>query len=137
MGRSVNYLNSSTEILYLPFETEDEFTSKEDWQWFKDDISDRLIELAPSLAKSKRWEGNEVRIILENNLVEVGLSEYCGLASISIRPHQLYWTKEGLARKWISQIWPKVQKEFETQRLERAGIFSNGESVYTKPHKEI
>lgn len=132
MGRSVDHLSNATEIMFLPFETEDEFTSQEDWNWFKDDITERLIEIAPSLTQvTRRWNSNEVRIILENDLVEVGLSEYCGLASVSIRPNENRRnTKEALANKWISQIWPKFIKMYDKTRLNKIGTFSNGEGVY-------
>jgi hypothetical protein len=134
MGRSVSYLSNAQHITYLNWECEE---GTEDFAW--DDLKESVIECFSkfktlSQPLNKKWDGRETSIILENAHSEVGISEYCGCVSISIRPIEDDYVKIGLATKWINLIWPKVLKEldkcFPTSHLHRIGGFSNGESVY-------
>jgi hypothetical protein len=140
MGRSVNYLSRATKVSYLHVETTwiDEETKEEieDNFWYddlKDNIESSLKTLYPSLTNCERWDGNEVFIFLENNLVEIAISEYCGLVSISIRPNSHWSTKEQLAEHWINKVWHKAEEKFKdfSDVLVKQGTFSNGESVYS------
>lgn len=177
MGRSVNYLNRASGVIYINHEVSEDViceycgndnTSKLDedndqghnnicndcnktfegypldpeleWDFFTENIEDILKNRIPSLdildRKHSRWEGNEVRIFAENKLVEFGISEYCGLVSISVRPidNEYSWGKEGLAINWIQQTWPGLRddiiKSFPKDALYKIGTFSNGEGVY-------
>lgn len=140
MGRSVNYLSHASFTTYINHEVDEDesvdyFIARENWQWFKEGLTELLQEICPSLDECKRWEGNEVHIFLENNHAELGLSEYCGLVSLSIRVHESgYNTKTGLAFVWINQVWPKIltalDKRYKT--FNKLGSFSNGEGVYQR-----
>ena len=143
MGRSVDYLSRAIHVVYISNATDtdesvDEYIAQENWQWFKEALVEQLQEVCPSLDTCKRWEGTETQIILENDHAEVGLSDYCGLVSVSIRVHEGYYTKENLARHWINQVWPKIitalDKRYTT--LRKLGTFSNGEGVYER-RKEL
>ena len=134
MGRSVNYLNNSEFKHYI--NTED---IQDSWEWedFQSDIVSTIKEKYKSFSECDEWEGNETKIILENNLAIVGISEYCGLTSISIAPKEFrYYEKDNtaLAIKWINSISDNLEKlldkNFDCYR--KVGTFSNGESVYTK-----
>jgi hypothetical protein len=135
MGRSVNYLNNARYITYLNFECEED---EIDWAW--DDFKDSVIECFSSFKtlsppSSKTWDNNETVIILENAHAEVGISEYCGCVSVSIRTNENDApVKIGLAERWIDTIWPKVlnklTESFPKDHLMRVGGFSDGTSVY-------
>lgn len=142
MGRSVSELSNSTRVLYINYETEyenedggivyDEFAYDD----LKDNCKSAIKSLFPSFKNSDRWEGNETRIILENQLVEIGISEYCGLVSISARPNDYAYDngKHGLADTFINKIWDKLKFELKNYSdvLVRVGGFSDGTSVYQK-----
>lgn len=145
MGRSVDYLSNAMYKTFLHNVTDeddsvDEFIARENWQWFKDGLTELLNEVCPSLdiltGKNVRWDGRETQIIAENNLCEIGLSEYCGLVSVSIRVIQddYVWKYEPLAVRWIHQMWPKIEakmlERYGSSMLRKVGSFSNGEGVY-------
>lgn len=129
MGRSVSYLSNYTQITYIAGDT-DSYEDM-DGMWFDDllgNITSGLMAKFPSLYKAKRWEDNETKIILENELAEIAIAEYCGLVSLSARPKI-----EGLGDQWLSQVWPNVEKELAgfSQLLNRMGTFSNGEAIFS------
>jgi len=140
MGRSVDYLSNASLVAYCnpSFMEDTEDGSEEpsgyfDWQEFRDDIEGQLKEAFPSLSDVKnRWCGRETRIILENNLVEIGISEYCGLVSISILPNNsLDLIPYDLANYWINRIKSRLLSIVKVYNgINRVGTFSNGEGVY-------
>jgi hypothetical protein len=134
MGRSVNYLNNAEYINYI-----DTLSIQDSCEWedFKCNIASIIKNRYKSFSECDEWEGNETKVILENNLAIVGISEYCGLTSISIAPKEfIYYEKDNtaLAIKWINSISDNLEKlldkNFECYR--KVGTFSNGESVYSK-----
>lgn len=132
MGRSVNYLSGATNISYFNLETENEL----DWDDFMDNITAELESAFPSLYESQRWDSNEVKIFLENDLVEIAVSSYFSLVSISARPkYDDYSNYEGLAGNWLDKVWGKLEKivgQFADDTLSKVGSFSNGEGVYER-----
>jgi hypothetical protein len=136
MGRSVDYLSRSQKVVYIPFEVENEFDSEFDsefeWDCFYEDLINILCEKYPSLYTVKnKWDGRETRIILENDLCQIGLSEYCGLVSVSIRVNE-YYEYYNIAESWINRInFEKVLNE-KFNALHKIGTFSNGESIYER-----
>jgi hypothetical protein len=143
MGRSVDYLSNATRVLYISYETEyeDEDGNIVDDEFAFDDVKCNVIstirELFPSFDNvENRWDGNETKIFLENRLIEFGISEYCGLISISARPNDYAneYGKHGLAEAFINKIWNKLSNELnKTQSvLVRVGGFCNGCGVYQK-----
>lgn len=162
MGRSVDYLSRAANVTFLdvssmgmqyPYnpDTEeydedgeleyDEFMGREDWDNLIGEIQAEFASKYPSLNTSKEWDGRETRIILENTFCEIGISEYCGLASLSIRVNDNLDNygdnKTQLAENWIDQVWDGMLKILDTNfghytRLNKQGSFSNGEGVYGK-----
>ena len=133
MGRSVDYLSNATKVWYCN-PTPMEF--HEDWEDFMDNLIESLTYAFPSLHEPSRdrWDGRETKIILENANVEFGLSEYCGLVSLSVRPREDMdtWTP-ALAERWINQVTHKITEVIKAYNgLKRVGGFSNGESIYQK-----
>lgn len=99
-------------------------------EWF----TERVKELWPSFTDTDRWWNRETHIVLENELVEVGIANYSGMTALTIAPkdHGDYWEVEarnkGLAARWAQQIESRFEEEFGTYA--KLGTFSNGESVY-------
>lgn len=80
----------------------DNFTN--DLEWFTEWMKEKY----PSLWTTDRWVGNEIHVVLENNLVEVSVSEYCGIVALCIAPlrHLDEYNPNftGLATNWINRI---------------------------------
>lgn len=129
MGRSVNYLNDAESVIYF-----DNSNIEEEFEWmdFEEDIKCQLKQIAPSLESLKEvWEGNEVKIILENVFCQIGISDYCGLSSVSIKVHNDIENQGTLncAIYWINKILPKFEN---LGKLRKMGTFSNGEGIFEK-----
>ncbi len=134
MGRSVSYLSDAQEVLYLD---RSEPENPEESQFYWDEFKLKVMECfnsCPSLEAptSERYDGRETTIILENSVAEVGLSEYCGLVSVSIRAQDNENVNFGI--QWIKKVWPGIMREFKeafpTSLLTKIGTFSNGETVF-------
>ena len=98
---------------------------------FKEDIIEQLKGMFPSLQEptKDRWYDREGLTILENNLVQIVMSEYCGLVSLSFVPF-CDEEQEGLANHWISSIWKRVCEHIGN--LRHIGTFSNGEAIFER-----
>lgn len=147
MGRSVDYLNNATNVTYFQWpsieiynEETDEFEASnelEDSSIIIDEIQECIISEFPEFDRSKKWDGNETAIILEGYGTQIGLSEYCGLTSLSIRvdEHELpySWSDEyneeyDKVTEWIGQNWERISAPYN--RLNKIGQFSNGEAIF-------
>jgi hypothetical protein len=125
MGRSVDYLSRAHKVLFLHPEL-----GEGSWAWddFMEDVTNLLQGSFPSLNESEDYDGGEVRIFLRNRRAEFGVSEYCGLVSISARPLEC---NQALGERWLDSIWPKVTELMAPWTpLRKIGTFSNGEGVY-------
>lgn len=103
----------------------------DDFDWMLEDTAWSMTELWPSLYASDRWVGypyNETRIFLENGLVEISVSEYCGVVAFCVTPKED--APLGIVAQWVRQIEPTFTERFGT--MTKIGTFSNGESVFTK-----
>lgn len=125
MSRSVNYLDNADHVAYI-----DASGIDTEWEWddFTDELESKLTDMFPSLEPSGKWDNNETRIILENEHAVVGLSEYCGLVSVSIR-HKDDDDWVGLHEHWVNSIESKFLSIGE---LKKVGTFSNGEAVFER-----
>lgn len=136
MGRSVSTPSTAYLIAYCDwFQPTDEDGNPEnrepenwDWEYYIDDVVDYAKELWPSLTTTDGWMGREDRIYLENNLVYLGVSEYCGLAAVWVAPKEN--ANENLAINWCNRISVKFDKAFAS--LQKLGSMSNGEGVYQR-----
>jgi hypothetical protein len=134
MGRSVDYLRDSIKVLYTSIEysyiDEDGNECEDDMAW--DDLLDNmrygLMSIIPSLYEANEMD-RETLIFLENGLIEVGISEYCGVVSISFRGK-----KDGLSERFMGLMYDRIKAKISefTSLYERVGGFSNGESIYSK-----
>jgi hypothetical protein len=150
MGRSVDYLNNAERVNYFQWPTlwvYDEDTDQDvetDELWDASDVISDIQECItsnfPEFDKCSRWDGRETQIILEGYGVQIGLSEYCGLASLSVRVDQSILdycdtdeeadAEEQKIKDWIHANWDEVSKYWNEYK--RIGTFSNGEGVYQK-----
>jgi hypothetical protein len=152
MGRSVNYLNRALLISYFEWptlwiyneETGIDENSDElmDGYEVRQDIQESIISEFPEYEYSKKWDNNETAIILTGYGTEIGLSEYCGLATLSIRIDEndlAYYEEDEYNEQydkieaWINENWAKISAGYN--EYNKIGTFSNGESVFEKNNK--
>lgn len=154
MGRSVNYLNRALLISYFQWpliesynEETDEYEQTDEYEesyFVTENIQESIISEFPEYEYSKKWDNNETAIILTGYGTEIGLSEYCGLATLSIRideneldysnyDEQKYNEQYDKIEKWINENWAKISQGYN--QYNKIGTFSNGESVYEKNNK--
>ena len=156
MGRSVSYATGSLLIAYADwFDPSDEYVAEErerleededwypepdqdDWDFWVEDIQDVVCELWPSFERCDEWIGREDRAVAENKLGYIGVSEYCGLASIWFAPKDSEWyddfPREAFAEAFAKRIGKRFYESFGTLRL--MGRFSNGEAVFERIERE-
>lgn len=123
MGRSVSTPADATVICY-----KDVTHIEEPWEWddLIEDIEQQCMSNWPSLYTISRWIGNENHCLLENSFCTIGISEYCGLASIWIVPDP----SSNLSEGWINKIESKFKSLFgEYNKIATA---SNGEAFFEK-----
>ena len=101
----------------------------DDPEEFLDYVRYGCKEYWPSLEKADRWIGREDHVVLENWLVDIGVSSYCGVVAVWIVPTDNPETR-GLAWHWVDQIRDRFLEMFGQMR--RIGHFSNGNAVYEK-----
>lgn len=150
MGRSVSYLSNAERVNYFNWPTIEAYNDEtdeyqetgeyEDADWVIESIQENFICDYPDFDRANYWDGREDHIILKGYGVEIGLSEYCGLASLSVRvnDHELeycsddqeYQEARDQALAWINDHWDEASKYWNAYR--KIGSFSNGEGVFEK-----
>jgi hypothetical protein len=154
MSRSVNYLNRALKVSYFEWpryssyneETEQDEISEdyEDSYIVIEDIQESIMSEFPEFDRSKKWDSNEVSIILQGHGAEIGLAEYCGLASLSIRidENELDYNDYNEAEyneqydkilSWINENWPRISAGYS--QFNKVATFSNGEAIFEKNNK--
>lgn len=127
MGRSVNYLSNSFAVVFFS-------NHEEENEYIVEDIQQSIMSDYPEFWEVSKWEGNEGHIILQSHTVEIGLSEYCGLFSLSIRVREgLDEQEEKEAHEWLTVHASKILDPYNEMR--RIGTFSNGESIFEKSER--
>ena len=146
MGRSVNFKAGAEKVLYLHVDHDsdaDDFQVEQDWADFKHDLVYNLQNAFPSLGEPNHpqiEDRGEVWSFLDNKLVTLWLSSYCGLVSVSITINQFdSWyegDKTGLAKQWLNQNDKKlieaVYATWNSTPVRKIGNFSNGEGLFEK-----
>lgn len=137
MGRSVSYLNNAEVVLYFPYQSEEDY----EWRDLILNLQSEIQAKLPSYIESDKWDNRETRIILENDFCNIGISEYCGLVSLSVAPKDFDYQYSDTQYKvnfavhharQIKKTLEKVLDGLSLGRLNRIGGFSNGTSVYQK-----
>lgn len=151
MGRSVNYLNNAEYVIYFTsdflngIDEEGNFSETEammNWDNFIYNLKYEICKKLKSYSPCERWGNSETSIFLENNFAEIGISEYCGLYSLSIQikedeysDYQERARRENLGKNHIWQVKKSLENALlncGVNLLNRVGTFSNGNGVYEK-----
>lgn len=153
MGRSVDYLNRALQVSYFEWPLI-EYFNEETEEYEKTDeyeesfiviegIQEGIISEYPEFSRSKKYDGRETAIILTGYGTEIGLSEYCGLATLSIRidensldnyyEEDEYNEQYDKIEAWINENWAKISQGYDQYR--KIGTFSNGEAVFETKNK--
>jgi hypothetical protein len=142
MGRSVNYLDNAEVIIYFNLEIEE--NGQLSWDDTIENLKSSIQKRLPSYSQVDKWDNRETKIILQNYLCNIGVSEYCGLVSLSVAPRNNDFVNEheSLAKHHAGQIEKTLQKivdDITGSRLIRKGTFSNGTGVFelAKDNKAI
>lgn len=128
MARSVYIPSEAAEVVYA-----DASWMEESYE-FDDAIECAIAALQdkyPSLEQPSRtrWIGNEGRVILENKLVSIVVSEYCGLVAISAVVEAGYGA---LAERFGNNINLTPAANAFGAELVCRGRFSNGEAIFDR-----
>ena len=148
MGRSVSYLNNAETVIYFTAdwinEVDDEYLSQINWEDFEANLKSKITAKLKSYFKSDGWDGRETKILLSNDLCNIGLSEYCGLYSLSVAPKDFdsYYPedayKENFSKHHAEQIEKTLVKCLEDcgcELLNKVGTFSTGCGVFKRAEK--
>ena len=141
MGRSVDYLTGAEYVIYFSCEDLNCYDEERGFYWddFFRNLECEIKAKLKSYYECEKWDGRETQIFLENELCVIGLSEYCGLYSLSIRAKddEFYCNaenvKDGLSKHHAQQVRGTLEKCLENcgaKLLNRLGTFSNGNGVY-------
>lgn len=128
MARSVYIPSRAAEVAYADASwMEDGF----DFDDAVDCAIDALRAKYPSLEQPsrQRWIGNEGRVILENKLVSIVVSEYCGLVAISAVVEDGYGA---LAERFGNNIDLTPAAACFGDELVCRGRFSKGEAIFDR-----
>jgi hypothetical protein len=136
MGRSVETVNDA-EIIYFDCDNYEDY----DWQDMITNVRDILIGHYPSLVEVEKWLSypyRESKLILENNHIQISVSEYCGCGAFSVFVNSVnedYWPyNTNIAEHWLKQNIAGIEKLIKSCvcSITRVGTFSNGEAIFTK-----
>jgi hypothetical protein len=127
MARSVYVPYRAAQVAYADASG---IEDSDDFDYYVDEAIYALKAKYPSLERSRnRYIGNEGVVILENKLVAIVVSEYCGLVAISAVPEDRY---NALAVRFANQINLSPAAQCFGDELSLRGRFSNGEAVYQR-----
>lgn len=128
MARSVYVPSRAAEVVYADASW---MEASFDWDDAVDNAVYALKAKYPSFEKParNRWIGNEGRVILENKLVSIVVSEYCGLVAISAVVEYGYGA---LAERFANKIDLSPAADAFGAELVCRGRFSNGEAIFDR-----
>ena len=136
MGRSVNFLDNAITVIYF---TADWMEEDYDYTDFVDNLQGNIIHKLKSYTESERWGNRETKIILENNLCIIGISEYCGLYSLSVASEYSEYSGDRYINNFgdhhaaqIKNTLIKILDNLGCVVLNKIATASNGNSLYEK-----
>lgn len=122
MGRSVNYLSNADAVYFHQLDEEE----IQDFDLLLEDIREHVMYKYPEFEAVDEWEDRDVNVILQSQLVEIAISEYRGVISLSART--LEDADQEKASTWIEHFFKRAIAPWAKAR--KIGTFSNGEAVY-------
>lgn len=126
MARSVYVPSRAAEVVYADASWMEESYDYDD---AIDNARAALKAKYPSLSDADRWIGREGRVILENKLVSIVVSEYCGLVAVSAVVEAGYGA---LAERFGNNIDLSPAANAFGNELVCRGRFSNGEAIFDR-----
>lgn len=141
MGRSVMTHPNAIEIIFRTIDSDefDEYGYLVEYDYLVDWVRESFIERFPSMGACERWARGsgamgELRCVVANDLCDVYISDYCGMAAISIVPTGLTLYNEdtsGLAYSWCeAHAAPFARRVFA--EYDPVATASNGETFYRR-----
>lgn len=133
MSRGVASHTQAREVVYFDVS---HFDEHHDWLNFEYNLRDLIKLRYPSFENCDTWDDREVHEILSNNFCVIAVSEYFGVASVSVADNVTAYENntDGIARTWLRQnahsIAELIEQNSNLKALRRIGAFSNGETVY-------
>jgi hypothetical protein len=128
MARSVYTPYGAQKVVYA-----DVSYMEDSWEWdfCETNFAYEIKAKYPSLKYNKegKWIGNEGKVILENELVAIVVSEYNGIVAVSAVPQSKY---NGLAKKFANEIKLEDFIQYYGDELICRGSFSNGEALFDR-----
>ena len=147
MGRSVDYLSNAEVVIYFSNDAMsgydengeyNELDAEINWEDFYYNLKTEIKKKLKSYIECEKWDSNEVSIFLENELAEIGISEYCGCYSLSVRAKEPEYEDDNRLN-FANHHTIKIEKtlinilsNLGCDVLNRLGTFSNGVGVYEK-----
>lgn len=132
MGRSVDYLRRAQHIAYFEWPTYEEeeggVQNYDSAEIVIENIQEIIKSDYPEFDNEDKWDGRETHIILSGYGTEIGLSEYCGLCTLSIRVEDDTSDEVEDIEAWIDANWDRISLGYNMYR--KVGTFSNGEAIY-------
>ncbi len=133
MARTISTPSQAQETAYQDVSEHD----CDSFQGWLEGEAEYVKSLWPSFSDCDKWLDREDHAILQNGLCYLGVSQYCGLASLWLVPkdyimnaHSFEVDAQPLAENFIRRIAPKFHRTFGQYR--KIGMFSNGEAIYEK-----
>ncbi len=132
MGRSVWTPSNAYELVFFQHEcdAEDPF----EWDDLIDNIRYTMLDKFPSFSNADHWPERESRCIMENKVMRIQISEYCGLVSLAVVPieldHDMTAVEKTLYDKLLEDAAVLIRGTWGT--LRKIGTFSNGESFFER-----
>jgi len=136
MSRTVETIGDNV-IYFDASEMNDEY----DWDDLIHNLQSEISAKYKSFCFSEEFVSypyRENRIILENDHVQISISEYCGCGAISIFVNEAasdHYSDYGqLAEYWLNQCFAGIEKIIEqfVSPLRKIATFSNGETIYQR-----
>lgn len=106
----------------------------DEFDWFVEDLQHSITSRWKSMDAEDRWVGRELRVIAENRMAYVTVSEYCGLVAVCLVSKSEDYLNTGyaddasmanLADQWTASVAPGFLKAYG--ELRSLGFASNGE----------
>jgi len=137
MSRSVETIRDAY-VVYFDYSEFDDVGY--DWQDMIDNIVIELLNKYKSFREADKWVSypyRENKIILENELCQISVSEYCSCGAFSIFiTKDLYESiiPREFAKWWIEQNVKNIINIIEqyVNPLRKVGAFSNGEAIFER-----
>lgn len=138
MSRSVSTPYDAVKVAYAAFECDEPYDAQDEFEDALDCLRELAREMYPSLDTSSGWIDRENRVVLENNLARITVSEYCGLVAVAAVPKGAVDSRyadevriANLAAHWCAKLDLNALAACFGTLLRSRGYGSNGEQFFS------